>query len=181
MEHTYSCSVPDTLTHDHCYTTPPPAKKRCLPLWLKVSEDIPHAPTTVQERAEDGLFNYACAVLNDGLILLELRDAIHEGDVERIFRCWKFMLLYFRHGNRYKYVLEAFYFIANIVAIVSPRLQHQLLWSRVINTRGGAGNSIQSDLFMEHCIKDLKVCLSSIGANLTEETIVNESKSLDGV
>ena len=34
---------------------------------------------------------------------------------------------------------------------------------------------------MEHCIGDLKVCLSSIGANLTVETIVNESKSLDGV
>ena len=24
---------------------------------LRVSEDIPHAPTTVQERAEDGVFN----------------------------------------------------------------------------------------------------------------------------
>ena len=114
-------------------------------------------------------------------ILLELRDAIHEGDGERIFRCWKFMLLYFRHGNRYKYALEAFYFIANIVAIVSPRMRHQLLWSRLVNTRGGAGNNIPSDLFMEHCIRNLKECLSSIGANLTEETIVNESKVLDGM
>ena len=30
MEHTYSCSVPDTLTHDHCYTTP---ISRAIFLW----------------------------------------------------------------------------------------------------------------------------------------------------
>lgn len=34
----------------------------------------------------DGVFNYASAVLNDGLLLMELRDAIHEGDGETILR-----------------------------------------------------------------------------------------------
>ena len=139
-----------------------------------MSEDIPHAAASVQETADDGLFNYGCAILNDGLFSLEFRDAIHEGDGGRIFRCWKFVLLYFRHAKRYKYALEAFYFMANITAIASPRLRHQLLWSRVLNTRGGAGNNIPSDLFMEHSIRDQKGSLSSIGANLTEQVIVKE-------
>ena len=38
------------------------------------------ASYSVQKCSPDGIFNYACAVLNDGLPLLKLRDAIHEGD-----------------------------------------------------------------------------------------------------
>lgn len=73
------------------------------------------------------------------------------------------------------------HFVAHIEAIVSPRLHHQLLWSRVINTRGGAGNNIPSDLHMEHSIRLLKDTLAGVGANITEEVIVNASISMDGV
>jgi len=38
----------------------------------------------VRQTATDGIFEYGCAVLNDGLAFLEFRDAIHEGDGERI-------------------------------------------------------------------------------------------------
>jgi len=48
----------------------------------------------VRQTATDGIFEYGCGVLNDGLAFLEFRDAIHEGDGERIARCWKVMLLY---------------------------------------------------------------------------------------
>lgn len=40
--------------------------------------------------------------LNDRLLLIEIRDAIREGDGIRVLRCWKF---YWRHT---KYCLEAF-------------------------------------------------------------------------
>ena len=45
------------------------------------------ASQTVKKAAPDGVFNYASAVLNDGLLLLEYKDAIREGDGERILRC----------------------------------------------------------------------------------------------
>ena len=34
----------------------------------------------VRDSSPDGVFNYASAVLNDGLLPLELRNAIYEGD-----------------------------------------------------------------------------------------------------
>lgn len=44
----------------------------------------------VCENVPDGVFNYACSVLNDGLLLLEYRDVIHERDGPKILQCWKF-------------------------------------------------------------------------------------------
>ena len=32
------------------------------------------------------LFNYLSAILNNGLLVLDLRDAIHEGDVPRVIK-----------------------------------------------------------------------------------------------
>lgn len=66
------------------------------------------------QEAPGVFFNYASAVLTDGLLLLEFRDAIHEGDGQRIMRCWKFMLLYFFSSGHNKYALEAFNLLANV-------------------------------------------------------------------
>ena len=112
--------------------------------------------------APDGVLEYACAVLNDGLLLLEFRDANHEGDGERIARCWKVMLLYFFFGKRTKYTIEAIHLHAALNASLSPCLREELLWSRVVNTQGGAGRNIPSDLFMEHLNRTLKDYLKGL-------------------
>lgn len=77
--------------------------------------------------------------------MLEFRDAIHEGDAQRIISCWKFMLLYFRSANRYKYALEVVYFIADVKALLSPCLVQQIMLSGVVNPYGGPGNNIPVD------------------------------------
>lgn len=92
-EHNYfSSTVHDNTTQ----------KKRKLPQWLS---DVP-VSVGVKKNAPDGVYNYACAISNDGLLLLELRDAICEGDGPRVIRCWKFMLLHWRHAKHTKYSLE---------------------------------------------------------------------------
>ena len=87
------------ITSEHAYTGGLPARnvarKRILPAWLQSVSTCPLPSQDIMQRSPDGVFNYACAVLNDGLCLMEFRDAIHEGDSERILRCWKFMLPYF--------------------------------------------------------------------------------------
>ena len=120
---------------------PQPNKQRHLPTRLC---DVPTADAAMREKLPDGVLNYACAVLNDGLFnvfMLEFRDGIREGDGERILRCWKFMLLYFRHFNHYKYALEAFHTLALVNLVAPPHVQQQIVWSRVVNSRGGAGNN----------------------------------------
>lgn len=110
---------------EHCYATPyhphlfriqrkhnylrsqPPKKKRILPSWLEATKRLQSPSVTVRRTAPDGILEYSCAVLNDGLFLFELWDAIHEGDGERVARCWKVMLMYFMYGGQLKYALEA--------------------------------------------------------------------------
>ncbi len=84
-------------------------------------------------------------------------------DGDRILPCWKFMLLYFRFAGKTKYAIEAFNMFTNVNAICSTRLAAQIKWSRVVNTRGGQGNSHPVDLYMEHlnrCLKDYIIGLN---------------------
>lgn len=60
-------------------------------MWLRSLSDRPIVPHSVMKASPDGVFPYASAVLNDGLLLMVFLDAIKEGDGERIMRCWKFI------------------------------------------------------------------------------------------
>lgn len=42
----------------------------------------------------DGVHAYAHGVLAHGLLYMEFRDGIREGDGYRILRCWRYFLLY---------------------------------------------------------------------------------------
>ena len=64
-------------------------------------------------------------ILNDGLLPMELRDAIHEGDSPRILCCWKLTLIYYRYAKHYKYALEAFNLRAQNHVLASARVKHQ--------------------------------------------------------
>ena len=47
-----------------------------------------------QSSEKDDMFNYQCALLEYGMLILNFFDAIREGDGQRVFRCWKFQLPY---------------------------------------------------------------------------------------
>ena len=54
--------------------------------------------------SNDGVLEYAKETLSLGLMLLEFKDAIREGDGSRVLQCWKYFLLFFRatqHKNYY--------------------------------------------------------------------------------
>ena len=79
--------------------------------WLSPSisdfQDNVETSQSVHRVAEDGIRNYASAILSDGLLLLEFKDSIREGDGPRILRSWKALLLYFYESNHYNYTKEA--------------------------------------------------------------------------
>ena len=69
---------------DHCYVAqcsylPPSAQwprqvakpQRMVPEWLSAKEDGHHPSNEMVHASPDGVFNYASAVLNDGLFMLE--------------------------------------------------------------------------------------------------------------
>lgn len=173
------------ISMEHGYASGLPARQisrnRTLPAWLQAQFDRPQPSQEVMQASPDSIFNYASAVLNDGLLMMEFRDAVHEGDGERILRCWKFMLPYFYATGHTKYTLEAFHLLAHVHAAASPRLAHQIMWSRTVNTRGRQGLNIPIDLHMEHLNRCLKDSIIGLGANITENVVVQSSKSLKGI
>ena len=97
------------ISHDHNYCIPEKSatsesakKKRKLSAWMVDDRAV---SLSVQKKAPDGVFNYSSAILNDGLLLLELRDGVHFGAGPRVTRCWKFMLLHWRYAKHTKYSL----------------------------------------------------------------------------
>ena len=78
--------------------------------------------------------------------------------------------MYFQHFHHYKYALET---LALVELVATPHVRQQIVWTRVINNRGGAGNNIPVDLHMEHLNRLLK--------DISESAIVQSSKSLDGI
>ena len=173
------------IEHSYCIrlTTITPKISRNLPHFLlrSCAADVhgKFGALQMQQESTDGVFSYACTVLNDGLLLSELRDAIHHGDGPRIIRCWKFMLLYFKAYNHHKYALEAFRLLVLTNGISSPLVKEQITWSRTVNTQGGRCNNIPIDLFNEHLNRTLKDCILGMGANLTEDRIVSLSRAME--
>ena len=55
----------------------------------------------------DHIIEYAKETLTLGLMLLEFKDSLREGDGERVLRCWKFLMLYFRSSGHANYCFES--------------------------------------------------------------------------
>ena len=170
ISHDHNCCIPEMSA-----TSESAKKKRKLPAWMVDNHTV---SLSVQKKAPDGVFNYSSAILNDGLQLLEFRDGVHFGAGPRVIRYWKFMLLHWRYAKHTKYSLEALHLLAAINATATERIVHELTWCRFINTRGVPGGNMPVDLYMEHLNRTLKDYLKGLGANVSEATITQTSKSL---
>ena len=129
----------------------------------------------------DHIYNYARVLCHYGALILEFRDAVAEGDGDRVYRCWRIMLPHFLASRRTKYSLEALRFQFQVRAVVSPQLAHQILWDRFVNTRGGLGRNIQCDLYNEHVVRLVKDIIICMGANLTEQALQRAARSVSTV
>ena len=132
---------------------------RHLPLWLQRFSHVNVELEVPEVAVPDGVYAYATAVLTDGLLLMEFRDAIHEGDGDRVHRCYKFLMPYFHCTGHKKYALECFRYLSSTsvqTTQLSPELATQVKWSRFINTRGQPGCNTPVDFHMEHLNKVLK-------------------------
>ena len=129
---------------------------------------LPNMSSSPKSESDDGVHNmYAVELLSLGLLWHGFRDAIREGDGDRILRYWKFLLIVFKSTNHRNYAKESINVLYHYYYILSERQKMELLWSRCINTRGYAGANIPCDLFMEHVNRRLKGVLHGMGSNIT--------------
>ena len=145
-----------------------------LSLSMTFSNDIDDTPSIMI----DHIMEYACEVVSLGLLFLNYRDAIKEGDGERVILCWKYMLLIFKATNRSNYAVEACHLLADHIKVLPPRQAHQLVWSRFVNVHGKPGCNIPCDLYMEHMNRLCQDCIRHLGANKTKKAICRPSKCM---
>ena len=68
---------------------------------------------TSTDGENDHILEYANEIISLGLLFMNYRDSIKEGDGNRVILCWKYMLPIFKATNRKNYAIEAFYTLVN--------------------------------------------------------------------
>ncbi|XP_078661588.1 LOW QUALITY PROTEIN: uncharacterized protein LOC144905714 [Branchiostoma floridae x Branchiostoma belcheri] len=136
--------------------------------------DKPEKPS----QEEDYKRNYTLARLSFGLLLRNMKDAVKEGDGERLHRLYSFALLYYRAYGHTHYAYSCFLMKVQVASILSPYMAHSLVWNRFFNRAGGKGQNISLDLRLEHLNNFLKSFLKNMGPNLNENTASRVSRSL---
>ena len=140
------------------------------------------SPTKTSSEKSDasshGLHSYACSFMADLLLVEEFKDAVREGDGERMLTIWKLLLLYFRATGHTNYAAESVRLIAEASALLTERGAYRLKWCRFINTRGKPGNNIPCDLGMEHWNRAYKQHLATAGGNVSSSTIIRTGLAL---
>lgn len=89
----------------------------------------------------------------------------------KIYHCWKFLLLHFKADIRTKYALEAFHLIAQVKALLTLRVAHQLLWNLVCNPHGGTGKNIPLDLQEEYLNRLIKDDVNTFRENISDHSV----------
>lgn len=135
-------------------------------------------PYRTDKDGSDHILNYTTQVMSLGLLYLEFKDAVREGDGLRVLRCWKFFFLLFRGTGHKNYCIEALHLLASYYYILPPRYAAQMLWGRFINVHGKTGSNISADLHMEHLNRLCKDAISHLGANKTPSAISKAGKAL---
>lgn len=82
----------------------------------------------------DGVYEYARDLLSLGMLYLEYRDAIKEGDGSRVMQCLKFFLPLFKVSGKMNYSIEALQTIYNYNFVLSDMHALQWQYGRFVNT-----------------------------------------------
>lgn len=124
------------------------------------------------------VYEYTREVLSLGLLYLAFKDAVREGDGDRVMVIWKYFMLLFRATGHTNYTLEALTLLTQYFTTLPPNLAEQLKWCRFINVHGKPQCNISCDLQMEHMNRTVKTAIEGLGANKSERAIVRVGRSV---
>lgn len=141
---------------------------------------LPLLTTTVKNspKLKDHVKQHTEARLSFGLFLMDMQDAVREGDGERLLRLYTIALLFYKAYGHHQYAYSTFLLTVQVNATLSPALAHSVIWNRFWNGRGGKGKNISLDLHLEHLNNFLKSFLKRSGPNMSEQAADRVSKSL---
>ncbi|CAL9685008.1 unnamed protein product [Knipowitschia caucasica] len=138
----------------------------------------PPSPSTTTTIKPDSIKEHSEARLGFSFVLLNMMDAVKEGDGERLMRLYQVALLFYKAYGHTQYAYSTLLLTLQLNVTLSPRMAHSLKWNRFWNGRGGQGKNIPLDLHLEHMNNYLKSFLKGLGPNLTENSANRISKSI---
>lgn len=143
------------------------------PISSKSDNPSKYSSTTTCKKETDDIYNYNCALLEDGLFFMNFLDAVSEGDGQRVMRQYKYFMLMCKadSSHSYKYALECLYQLFLVKSLLTPRDSERFVWNRSVNTLGGKGKNIAMDLDMEHSNRFIKQAIKNMGPNVTEKAV----------
>lgn len=110
--------------------------------------------------------------------IIQFKDAIKEGDVQRINITMKHMIPFFySHSPLSKYLVECVDYILKTEHTLSPYMACKVRAASCVNMKGKSGKNKAADLHKENQVKYLKTLIRSLGANKTEQSIVSITKA----
>nr|XP_054593293.1 uncharacterized protein LOC129160146 [Nothobranchius furzeri] len=132
---------------------------------MSLTELHEHTPSSNRDHKQE----HTLARLSFGFFLMDMLDAVKEGDGERLMRLYRVALLYYKAYGHSHYAYSTFLLTLQVNASLTPQMAHRVTWNRFWSTRGGKGCNIPLDLHLEHLNNFLKSFLKGLGPNLSEE------------
>ena len=144
-------------------------------------ENNQQSSTTGDARPVDNLKYYSRNILQYFFVLEDYRDAVREGDGQRMAQIHKDFLLYFKTESSYNaYAIEMLVNVAQNDVLLSEREAHQAIWSQTVNWKGGEAKNVEADLMQENRNNDHKTGIKAMGPNKTSKAVERSTKASGG-
>ena len=140
------------------------------------SEDEPDDPGE-----QDFLRNYSLCLLKYFFMLIDLKDAVKEGNGERLATLHKQVLPHFKSAPGFNaYAIEMLINVIQNEVFLSEAEAHQCIWAATVNWQGDIGKNIEIDILQENRNRDIKKQIKGMGANKTNKAIDRSSRATGG-
>lgn len=142
--------------------------------------NVPHP--VADQQSTDLVKEYSLCLLRYFFILTDVKDAVREGDGDRLATLHKLLLLHFKSDSGYNaYAIEMLIVILQNEVFLTEAESHQSKWAAIANWKGGNGNNMEMDLLQENINRDLKKGIKCMGANKTDKSIERLSRAAGGL
>ena len=109
------------------------------------------------EQKDDNVRNYACFLLELGLLFKSLLDLTKFPDRTRGLRLLKLAMVYFKsNSNLSKYALEILRLLVHQLCLLSEKGAHEEFYALFVNTTGHYDGHIPADQRMEYLVIEVK-------------------------
>ena len=76
---------------------------------------------------------------------LGINDVRKHGDGSKLLRLYKFLILHFRAVKKDNYAHYTLRLVAQVNALLTPRLANQVTWNRFVNNLGHINSNVECD------------------------------------